>query len=136
MWKPSFFILNAPLFLLGLSLLACGSGTPQLESISISPATATAQGPTSGTVQFTATGTYTDGRTVSPLQVYWGFHAPWIKIPDPGGVTVNSNGLAQCTTFKGTTGIVAMAPMNPKTTLTEMTMTTSVATGVAHLTCQ
>lgn len=136
MRKQKVFLFDAPLLLLGLSVLACGCGVSQLESISISPDTATAQDSASGKVQFTATGTYTDGRTVSPLTAFWGFHAPWIEIPDPGGVSVDSNGLAQCTTFKGTIPIVAIAPKNPGTPLSAMTMTTPLVSATAHLTCQ
>ena len=135
MWKLRFFMFNAPLLLLGFSLLACGSAS-QLESISISPATPTAQDSTSGTVQFTATGTYTDGRAVSPLPVFWGFQPPWQKTPVPGGVNINSNGLAQCTTFKGTIPIVALAPKNPDMPLSAMTMSTPLVGATAKLTCQ
>ncbi|MHB1699564.1 MAG: hypothetical protein ACYCSN_05410 [Acidobacteriaceae bacterium] len=135
MRKQRLFLFHAPLLLLGFSLLACGS-VSQLESISINPVAATAQDSASGTVQFTATGTYTDGHTVSPLSVFWGEHAPWIEIPDPGGVTVNSNGLAQCTTFKGTVPIVAIAPKNPDMPLFAMTMATPVVSATAHLTCK
>jgi hypothetical protein len=136
MWRRRFFLFYAPLLLLELSLLACGSSVSQLESISINPETATAQKSTSGEVQFIATGVYTDGHTVSPLPVFWGFHAPWIETPDPGGVSVNSNGLAQCTTYKGTISIVAIAPKNPNLPLSIMTITTPVVNATAHLTCQ
>ncbi len=135
MRKHGFFLCYAPLLLLGFSLLACGSAS-QLESISINPVAAAAQDSASGTVQFTATGTYADGRTVSPLSVFWGEHASWIEIPDPGGVAVNRNGLAQCTTFKGTIPIVAIAPKNPDMPLFAMTMATPVVIATAHLTCK
>ena len=136
MRRQRFFLFYASLLLLCLSLLACGSGVSQLESISINPATATAQDSTSGTVQFTATGTYADGRTVSPLPVFWGFQPPWQETPVPGGVNINSNGLAQCTTFKGTIPIVALAPKNPDMPLSAMTMSTPLVGATAKLTCQ
>lgn len=129
------FLLHALLLLLGFSLLACGS-VSQLESISISPATATALDSASGTVQFIATGTYTDRRMVSPLPAFWGEHAPWIEVPDRVGVTLSSTGLAQCTTFKGTLPIVAIAPKDPGTPLSMMTIGTPVVMGVAYLTCK
>ena len=129
------FVLHGPLLLWGLSLLGCGSGT-QLEIISISPASATALDSASGTVQFIATGTYTDRRIVSPLPVFWGEHAPWVEVPDRVGVTLSSTGLAQCTTFKGTLPIVAIAPKDPGTPLSMMTIGTPVVMGTSLLTCK
>lgn len=129
------FLLHAPLLLVGFLLAGCGN-VPQLVSISISPATATALDSASGTVQFVATGTYSDARVVSPLPAFWGEHAPWIEIPDHVGVTVSSNGLAQCTTYKGSTPIVAIAPKNSDTPLAMMTVGTPVVMGTAQLTCK
>jgi hypothetical protein len=129
-------LVHALLVGLGGWLLACGSTAPQLVSITINPATATALDSASGEIQFVATGTYTDGHTVMPLPVFWGEHAPWIMTPDPGGVSVNGNGLAQCTTFKGTVPIVAIAPKDPAIPLAAMTISTTVVSGTAQLTCK
>ena len=128
-------LVQAPLLLLGVCLVGCGSGT-QLEIISISPGSATALDSASGTVQFVATGTYTDRRVVSPLPVFWGEHAPWVEVPARVGVTLSSTGLAQCTTFKGTLPIVAIAPKDPGTPLSMMTIGTPVVMGTSLLTCK
>ena len=125
---------TASVFVLGLSL-SCNT-QPQLESISISPSAASAQDSQQGQVHFVATGTYSDGSVVTPLPVIWGFHAPWIKIPDHAGITIDSDGLTQCTTFKGTESIVAIAPVNPGVPLSAVNVTTPAVTGTAHLTCQ
>lgn len=128
-------LMRAPLLLLVVSLLGCGS-VAQLESIVISPATATALDSASGKVQYVATGIYTDGHRVSPLTAFWGEHAPWIEVPDRVGVTLSSTGLAQCTSFKGTLPIVAIAPKDPGTPLSMMTIGTPVVMGEASLTCK
>ncbi len=129
-------VFHALLLGLGGWLLACGGSNPQLQSISINPATATALDSASGEVQFVATGTYTDGHTVTPLPAFWGFHAPWVEIPDPAGVSVNSRGVAQCTTFKGTIPIVAIAPKDPAIPLSAMMVSTAVVSATAQLTCK
>lgn len=83
--------------------LSCGSNpmsntTGQLQSISLSPAVATA--PTiGGDVQFTATGHYnTYPYTVTPQPAMWG--ACYQNAPTTD-VTVNDAGLAQCASAVG-----------------------------------
>ena len=134
-WTTRCLVRGVSVFAIGLPL-SCGGIGSQLESISISPSVASAQDSQKGQVQFVATGTYSDGRVVTPLSVIWGFHAPWIEIPDPGGVSIDSNGLAQCTAFKGTEPIVAIAPANPSVSLQMMNAGTRAVTATAHLTCQ
>jgi hypothetical protein len=89
-------------FLLGmLSLLlaawitlACGSNR-QIQSITLSPASADAQDYPNGQVPFIATGYYNAmPTTVTPLEVTWG--AASGSVPANGAVTVNSNGVARC----------------------------------------
>jgi len=96
--RPARFVRVTTSIVTFLACVACGSGRPQLQSITITPANADPANAAQG-VQFTAVGTYTDGSkgTVSPLQ--------WCASPGPGvclgnnikpGVTINQSGLAQC----------------------------------------
>jgi hypothetical protein len=98
-----------------LASVGCGSGNRQLQSITVTPNSATP--PNSGAaVQFIAVGTYSGGSPaqgpVSSLQ--------WCASPGPGvcvgqnvkpGVTINQAGLAQCNTgASGTWTINANSP--------------------------
>jgi len=87
-----------PLVVAACIALSCGSNPSnnrQLQSISVSPASASPQSGNT-TVQFTATGVYTAAPTpVTPLQANWA-----AVIPSGGpttAVTIDANGLAQCT---------------------------------------
>jgi hypothetical protein len=72
--------------------LACGSSPRTLQSVSITPPTATAQG--SG-VQFTATGYFNDQPSPTPLPLAnWG---ACYQNQRTTAVTVSASGLAQCT---------------------------------------
>ena len=125
----------ASVFVMGLCL-SC-TLPARLESIKISPATAAAQNSKQGEVPFVATGTYSDGTVVTPLAVFWGFHAPWIEIPDPVGISINSSsGLAQCGGYKGTEPVVAIAPTDPSVTLNMMNVGTFTVSATARLTCE
>jgi hypothetical protein len=77
--------------------LACGASNNsqrQIESITVSPASADAQDYPSGQVPFVATGAFTLAPTsVTPLQATWAAVGPDGLTTD---VTVTSNGLAQC----------------------------------------
>ncbi|HEV8494669.1 MAG TPA: hypothetical protein VGR76_20490 [Candidatus Angelobacter sp.] len=53
----------------------------------------------------------------------------------PAGVSVDMNGLAQCSGFTGMVTIEATAPMDPNMPLSKMTMMTMNVTGMAQLTC-
>lgn len=109
----SFACMFAGLLILGeLALLGCGSSR-QLQSITVSPATADAKNFPNGQVPFTATGMYSKPPSPSPLtsnDVQWcvgsssGACAGNI-IP---GATVDSNGVAQCgSVFTGTAYVLA-----------------------------
>ncbi len=53
--------------------LACGSGARQIQSISVTPASADAQSYPDGKVPFVATGNYNASlMTVAPMQANWG----------------------------------------------------------------
>jgi len=92
-------------FRLGLSFLAlvlaaffalsCGSGSQsQLQSITVSPATADAQAYLDGQVPFTATGLYVNpSRTVIPQPANWA--ACQGNVPTTE-VSVTTRGVAQC----------------------------------------
>ncbi len=97
-----------PVALSCLTLAGCGAPTSrQLVSVTISPATATAQG---GQIQFVATGYYnTAPYTVTPLTATWGIGA----FPQSLG-TINQNGIAACTRgSSGTTAVEAWVQVSP-----------------------
>ena len=105
--------LNSLLFVLFLFLcpLSCGSN-PKIQSISITPAAATAQG---GEEQFTASGRLSSMMTVDPLSVSW-FQSFPIFDP-PGGAELPFQLTAQpfiakCLT-PGPMAVVAFAPVDP-----------------------
>jgi hypothetical protein len=76
--------------------LACSSFSQQRQALSLTVSPATATAPVGGQVQFTAAASYNMPPTlVNPVQANWG-------VTDSAGalttfVTVNSEGLAQCT---------------------------------------
>src|SRR5271163_953661 len=97
-----------PLLALSMAafLLSCGSNQNQekLQSIALTPATATAQ-----QAQFTATGFYVDpSHTVTPQLASWG---ACYQGASTDNVTVNNGGLAQCASgAAGTYDIFAFVP--------------------------
>jgi hypothetical protein len=98
------------LFLLAAAILpiACGApaGPRQLTAITLSPASADAQGKS---VQFTATGTWSAyPTTVTPQSAYWG---ACVNQATTTEVTVSSTGLAACASgAKGTYTVFAFDP--------------------------
>jgi hypothetical protein len=79
----------------GAAILSCGSSAQhQLQSITLSPATADAQQYPDGQVQFVVTGYYnTAPLTVAPLPATWG--ACYQSSPTTE-ISINSTGGAQC----------------------------------------
>jgi len=76
----------------------CGGSTPHtLESITVSPSSATAASPT-GTAQFTAIGNFNSAPLTQNVSVHW-------STAPPITATINANGLATC--------IAPSAPGNP-----------------------
>jgi hypothetical protein len=134
----SLFLLIFPCFLCLLN--GCGGNmmmsatSRQLQSITVTPAAATAQN-TSRQMQFTAMGSFNMAPMSSMPQVLWSIGNPFSAMPTPGGITINQNGLASCSTFSGTVAIEATAPMDPAMPLMEMGMMTSNVAGMAQLTC-
>lgn len=115
-----------PLLVLSLVTLSCGGGR-HLQSVTLEPATATAQ---NGQFQFTATGKFSQPpspATLTSKDVTWCVGALTSSAgPSPGGcignvipfADVDQNGLATCkSTFHGSGYILAgteqMAAMNP-----------------------
>jgi len=86
-------------------------------------------------MQFTAMGSFNMAPMSAMPQVLWSIGNPFSAMPTPGGITINQNGLASCSTFSGTVTIQATAPMDPAMPLLQMGMMTSNVSGMAQLTC-
>jgi hypothetical protein len=87
----------------------CGAGHRELESLSISPAAATANGVP---VQFTATGHWsTSPTTETPMPATWGACTSGPIVDPTTDVTVSSKGVASCGKgVKGTYDVFAWDP--------------------------
>jgi hypothetical protein len=90
--------------------LACGS-SPQLKSVSVSPASANASDYPNGQVQFTAVGYYAGSS--SPVSV----SPEWTACPPINAVTVSKTGVAQCEpgaagTYSGPYYVEAFVPVS------------------------
>lgn len=101
------------IFILAIGTLpGCGGGSNrQLQSLSVSPASATAQG---GQTQFTATGQFSSMPvSESPASVSWWQTPPVIDPPGTMiGITLaNQPFTAQCFGFSGPITVIAVAPM-------------------------
>lgn len=96
-----------------LNVSGCGGSNRQLQSISINPASVTAQG---GQAQFTASGQFTNSpMTVTPVSVAWFEIPPAFDPPgDPIGFMRTSQPFtANCLGFSpGTITVAAFAPMD------------------------
>lgn len=124
-----------------LSITACGSthvmgALPprQLQSITVTPASATAQN-TFRQVQFSAMGTFNMAPMSAVPQVTWSIGDPMSMMPAPAGVTINQNGLASCSTFSGVVMVQATGTMDQSMPSMQMGMMTSNVAGMAQLTC-
>lgn len=133
MRKPGSLVPRFALVLIALTMLACGSGNRQLQSLSISPATASTQ------VQFTAMGTFSGSSHPAAVNALWWANPPWTSPPTtvPSVITLSSSGLAQCNSFApaGTYMIWAVAPVDPRVPLSQVSMTTPQVVATAQLTC-
>ncbi len=119
-----------PLVLLWFVLtVACGAGHPNLMSINVAPATATAN--TQGSVGFTATGLFSDNssRTLAPADgLSW-------RSSNAAVVSINDAGFASCNQA-GTVTITASAPQNLQLTINNgVSNTAQTIRGTATLTC-
>ena len=106
----------------------------QMQSITVSPASADPRN-SGGMVQFTAMGNFNMDPMTAATPVRWSVGNPFSAQPVPAGVSVDMNGLAQCSGFTGMVMIEATAPMDPSMPLSKMTMSTMNVTGMAQLTC-
>lgn len=106
------------LSLLALALVApftlsCGAsqGQGELQSLTLSPATADAQAYPDGQVQFTATGYYVNpSHTVTPSPATWGVCQQ--NVPTTA-VSVTKGGMAQCSSgAAGTYSVFATDPVS------------------------
>ena len=139
-------------FLLGLAAsiaLACGGTSRKIQTVTVSPATADASNFPGGKVQFTATGSYNQSPlTVTPLQANWGVASEQtingveqLGLVN-GAVTIDANGVAQCSA--GTSGKFSVAawvnlpysgPPPPCPINFYANMSCPVVSGTATLTC-
>ena len=133
--RPQF--LFCALLLAAAITLACGSSNRQLQSVTVTPATATAQ---NGEFQFTATGFYNSSPTkVTPLTATWG--ACFQQAPT-NNVSLSAAGLAQCAAGASGTYTVWAFDTNPArpgyatcTAITACGGGCGRVTGSAQLTC-
>jgi hypothetical protein len=121
------------LFFLAIEVLSgCGGSNRQLQSLTVSPASATAQ---SGQAQFTATGQFSAmPMSVSPASVSWWQSRPVVDPPsNMFGLGLTSQPFtAQCFGFTGMTiTITALAPADPGNLSPSISSTT-----FAHLVLQ
>jgi hypothetical protein len=121
-------------------LCGCGSmmtsmmSSRQLQSITVSPASADPKN-SNGMVQFTAMGSFNMAPMTASTPVHWSLGNPFSTQPVPTGVSIDANGLAQCSSFMGMITVEAISPMDPSMSMSQMTMNTMNVTGMAQLTC-
>jgi|SRR5215471_4142105 len=143
MAKSPALVLHTSLLLIffGLGIGGCGGSTKsssrQLQSITVTPASADAQASPGGKVQFMATGTFNMApMTVMSTPVLWSIGNPFGSPPPTmPAATIDVNGLAQCNGFVGKAIIEATAPTEPEIPLLQMTSMTVTVSGMAQMTC-
>jgi hypothetical protein len=96
MERPRLVVASISLLVFAAIVLSCSSiPQHQLQSITLSPASANAESYPNGQVQFVATGHYNIApQTVTPLTATWG--ACDSQFSATTAVSVTQNGLAQC----------------------------------------
>lgn len=119
-----------PILLLSVALtLACGAGHPNLKSISVSPASASAS--LSGTVGFTAMGIFTDNSSrdlTPPDGLSW-------RSSNTAIASIDDAGLATCNT-SGQVIVTASAPVNLQLTVNNgISNTAQTIRGTGTLNC-
>lgn len=143
MAKSPALALHTSLFLMfvGLGIAGCGgsmmSSSRQMQSLTVTPASADAQAFPGGKVQFTATGTFNMAPiTMMSPPVLWSVGSPFVPPPvNMPAASVDVNGLAQCNGFVGNVIVEATAPAEPEIPLLQMTSTTMTVSGMAQMTC-
>ena len=116
---------------LALIVAGCGAGHPNLTSIAVSPATATAQSAIHGQVGYTAKGQFSD-RSSRELSQADGLS--WKT--STTAATIGSTGEATCM-GPGTVTVTASAPQNLQLTVNNgVSNTSATVRGTAQLVCQ
>jgi hypothetical protein len=137
--RKSSVIIIFPIAAIFLLAVSCGSNsmmmsTRQLQSVAVSPSSAVMATSSNGMVQFTAMETYTMAPMTANLRVRWSLGSPF-STPAPTGVSIDANGVAQCSGFNGMIMVEATSPMDPNMPVSQMSMNTMNVTGMAPLTC-
>jgi hypothetical protein len=138
--SPALALYTSLLIFFGLAIAGCGGATSssrQLQSLTVTPASADAQASPGGKVQFTATGTFNMApMTVMSPPVLWSIGSPFGSPPPTmPAASIDSTGLAQCNGFVGRVIIEATAPTEPEIPLLQMTSMTMTVSGMAQMTC-
>jgi hypothetical protein len=148
MFRHRFLDCVALLVLAAFFNLACGSSQRQIQSLSVSPAAANARDYPGGKIPFVATGHYSKApTTVTPLNARWGVAS--VQAANGvetfglanGAVSVDTNGLAQCTSgASGNYAVAAWADLPASAPLPCAVNAFGAPTcytvlGIAHLTC-
>ena len=126
------------IFLLALAVFSgCGGSNRQLQSLTVSPASTTAQG---GQAQFTATGQFNAMPMSAPAAVSWWQSPPVIDPPSSmiGLTLTNQPFTAQCFGFPSGTAITvtAIAPMATNTSNPTIPLGPFVDLVIQHVTTQ
>jgi len=118
MSRHGFFVWIVSPGLVACIMLGCGSR--QIQSLTVSPASADAQNYPGGKVPFVATGHYNMGpTTVTPLQANWSVLSEQVlngvkTLLPTTDVSVDTNGVAQCAAgASGTYAVGAWVETNP-----------------------
>ncbi len=112
-------------------VIGCGAGHPTIQSVAVTPSTATAASSSQGTVGFTATGNFSNHQS-RMLVLADGLSWQSSNIPV---ASINSLGMATCK-IPGTATITATAPANLQFTIGSGVNNTSMTiSGTAMLTC-
>jgi hypothetical protein len=150
MSRHALLTLIVSLQLVAYLTLGCGSpAAHQVQSISLSPASADAQNYPDGKVPFIASGSYnTAPMTITPLQANWAATSEQLVNgtltfgPVSSAVSIDHAGVAQCTpSASGTYAVVAWDIQNPSLTISCESKTDfgepgcNAVQGTAQLTC-
>jgi hypothetical protein len=106
----------------------------QMQSITVTPMSADAMA-SHGMVQFSAMGNFNMSPMTANVAVRWSLGSPFSTQPAPMGVSIDQNGLAQCSGFMGMITVQATAPMDPNMSISQMSMSSMNVAGMAQLTC-
>jgi hypothetical protein len=117
----------------GNSMMTMNS-TRQMQSFTVTPMTADPMA-SGGMVQFTAMGNFNMAPMSANVPVRWSLGNPFSTQPAPMGVSINANGLAQCSGFMGMITVQATALIDPNMPISQMSMNSMNVTGMAQLTC-